>query len=154
MATPMQKPFEQCEYKYDKLARNYAKKMFRDMYGLRARDNADHYGVDLILFNGAVVTGYAEVEIKFQLDNFNYDTLHIPERKKKFIDIDDINPTMFCLFNLKGTVCYMTKGDYLKMLVPEEVRNSKIARGEFFYKVPMKLVKVISIEGGDANGLG
>ena len=63
--------------------------MFFYLYGVDAVIN-EGYGVDMTLYDRyGKKFGYAEVEEKVWLNNFTFDSLHVPARKKKFFEFDD-----------------------------------------------------------------
>jgi len=74
--------------KYDDVGRTVVKNYFKSKLNIDAIDNSDLYGVDLILTKNNTVVGYAEVEVRnnWDKDNFPFDTLNVPSRKKKLLE--------------------------------------------------------------------
>jgi hypothetical protein len=117
--------------------------------GLYARENDDRYGVDIIVYGkGYKHIANIEVEIKYNWksgeDTFPYDTIQLPERKRKFRDIPKstefwvLRPDLGAVVIIPDTA---VREEYLT-----EVPNSKIASGELFYKIPLSdcIVKSLS----------
>jgi len=100
-------------------------------------DNPDKYGQDLQIRlpkkNSKI---WIEVEMKSRWEgNFNFPSVHIPYRKKKFLTDGD------CFF-------FIISGDYMNAMVVDgktmtedtvtEVSNTAIAHGELFFDVRTK----------------
>jgi hypothetical protein len=125
----------------DTLARAAGKKYWSSI-GYEVQDNPDQYGADLIVNTGREEI-YSEVEIKrvWSGPTFQYDTLQIPARKKKFTELD--KPCVFIVFNNEQTHAFACHSDTLKESPMVEVPNKYVYSGEMFYQVPITKLKHI-----------
>jgi len=109
-------------------------------------DNPDQYGQDLFIRlpkkNSKI---WVEVEMKSRWEgNFNFSSVHIPYRKKKFLNDGE------CYF-------FIISGDLMNAMVVDgktmledtvrEIRNTAIAKGELFFDVRTKTCTKISLCG-------
>lgn len=119
----------------DSTARTAGKKYWRS-FNYQAEDNPDRYGADLIVNTGWEVF-YSEVEIKRVWSGplFKYDTLQIPERKRKFTVLD--MPCMFLVLNNEQTHAFVCSSDLLSKSPVVEVPNKYVYKGEMFFQVPV-----------------
>lgn len=119
----------------DSTARTAGKKYWRS-FSYQAEDNPDRYGADLIVNTGWEVF-YSEVEIKRVWSGplFKYDTLQIPERKRKFTVLD--MPCMFLVLNNEQTHAFVCSSDLLSKSPVVEVPNKYVYKGEMFFQVPV-----------------
>jgi hypothetical protein len=80
---------------------------------------------------------YSEVEIKRVWSGplFKYDTLQIPERKRKFTVLD--MPCMFLVLNNEQTHAFVCSSDLLSKSPVVEVPNKYVYKGEMFFQVPV-----------------
>ena len=135
----MRKPFEQNVFNLtDAPAREAGKFLLDNLFpNISTIDNPDKYGIDLLLTSKddpKVLMGAAEVEVKLVWKgSFNYQTLHFPERKKKFIK----GSTYFIIFNKDLTECFLVPGFDVLASPLVEVSNYKIKSGEKFFDVPI-----------------
>jgi len=127
----------------DTLARAAGKRYWGAM-GYEVTDNPDRYGPDLIIDTGKDKY-YGEVEIKrvWSGPEFKYDTLQIPERKKKFIGRD--MPCVFAVFNNEQTHGFLCPGDILAISPLVEVSNKYVRSGEMFFQVPISSLIFIEV---------
>jgi hypothetical protein len=106
--------------------------------GLFATRNDDRYGPDVVVYKGFQPTYYVEVEVKlaWKPDTvFPFDTIHLPERKAKFLNLG--LPIEF----------WILRSDLKESLVlPEHIIHSSnltivpnryIEAGEQFFNVPV-----------------
>jgi hypothetical protein len=131
----------QTHSKYDEAARSKAKAFWKSN-GYKCTDNEDIYGVDLIV-EGKGRKFNCEVEVKQTWHGlkFQYDTLHIPVRKAKFLG----DPTTFMVFNA-GLHRVAVVGRKAVQEAPRvEVPNREIAFGERFFDVPVTQAKFFTI---------
>ncbi len=128
----------------DLLGRKIVQKFFHSK-NIDAVDNPDIYAVDLILFREGKKIGYAEVEVRhnWKTDEFPYDTLNVPQRKKKLLEND--LPTYFFSVNCIETRMYVVTDEVVLGSPLQENKNKYVASGEYFYKVPVGLCKMIVI---------
>ena len=126
----------------DTLARAAGKKYWGS-FGYKVHDNPDRYGADLIV-NTGWEEFYSEVEIKRVWSGplFQYDTLQIPERKKKFADLD--RPCVFVVMNKEQTHAFVCDRETLLASPVVEVPNKYVYSGEMFFQVPIS--KLLFVE--------
>ena len=141
------KPFDKKLYeKYDKLAR-IATKAHLKKKGFTAVDHHDKYAQDLIASKtDEWGVNYSdpfcvecEVKIVWSGPNFPYDTVQLPQRKKKFFK----ELTLFYIWNKELTHAVMFWSQKVKHLKPVEVKNKYVGRGEYFYQIPLDLTTII-----------
>lgn len=119
--------------KYDEVARETAK-TFWSRLGWNIDDNPDEYGVDLIAEKDSKRV-YVEVEVKrgWHGPTFQYDTMHLPLRKRKFLD----KPTKFMIFNNSLTHAAVISRKAIKNAPVSVVPNQKVSIGERFFDIPV-----------------
>jgi hypothetical protein len=145
------KPFNPILFKEnDTLARAAGKRYWRSL-GYAVDDNPDRYGPDLIVDTGSEVF-YGEVEIKrvWSGKDFKYDTLQVPERKKKFAVLD--KPCTFIVFNNEQTHGFLCDGTVLMSSPVVEVPNRYVYKGEFFFQVPVANTQLIEVPNDNNCG--
>ena len=136
----MHKHFSKRDHqKYDEIARNTAK-AFWSKLGWDIEDNPDEYGVDLIAQKDSKRV-YVEVEVKrgWHGPTFQYDTMHLPARKAKFLD----KPTQFMVFNNSLTHAAIISRKAIQNSPKSVVPNRKIPIGEKFFDVPVEDVTFV-----------
>lgn len=127
--------------RYDEAARSKAKDFWQSN-GYTCVDNEDIYGVDLQVSNAHRAFN-CEVEVKQSWHglNFQYDTIHIPVRKGKFL----VNPTVFMVFNAGLHRVAVIPRKAVKQSPKVEVPNREIRVGERFYDVPVSQAKFFTL---------
>jgi hypothetical protein len=137
----LRKKFDETLYlQNDDSARKALSRSFKNHYNYILVDNEDIYGPDMLIYSSeGEFIGYAEVEIK-QFWNgypFKSNTLHIPERKKKFLKYNDI---VFCVLNAEMTRGCWIEADKLSDCPLINKKNKYLER-ELFFNIPVdKLV--------------
>lgn len=129
---------------------NPAREAVRDYIGrsgLYVRDNPDTYGPDLIVYKGFKPLSYVEVEVKLvwkpEQYEFPWDTIQLPERKKKFLNLGLPIEFFILRADLERAVLIP---DYVVLESPvEEVKNKYVSSGELFCKIDVALCQVIDI---------
>jgi hypothetical protein len=118
-------------------------KYVKDEWNLLAEDY-EMYKVDLIIKNqyGKSV-GYAELEMR-DWDECPFQTIHIPQRKKKLFDND--MTTVYFVVNRKRTMAYYINTKDITEHPLKEVSNTRIPQGEYFYDVPKDIFNVIYLK--------
>jgi hypothetical protein len=103
------------------------------------KESENRMAVDLELFKNEELVGYIECESKKAFKGkFQYDTLQIPERKRKYAVLD--KPTLFVVFDCNfNNYMVVTNKDLLKSNVVE-VPNKYCFKEELFFQVPIKKV--------------
>lgn len=88
---------------FDKRCKEEGIQLFLDCFKIKAEENPFQYDVDLLLYidNTLIPTGYCEVEIRniWNSDEFPYDTVSIPYRKKKWFESHSKAIFFFLVFN-------------------------------------------------------
>ena len=72
--------------------------------------------------------------------------MQLPERKKKFFN----SLTAFFIWNIDLSKAAMFWSKDVKTLDPVEVPNKYIAGGEYFYQIPLDMVRFVSRESARA----
>jgi hypothetical protein len=111
-----------------------------DDAGLYGEINDDLYGPDIVVYKGFRPSYYIEVEVRRNWPNgskpFPFPTLHVPERKAKFINSRTRMTLEFWSLSNDLTAAMITP-DYLVLNSPlQETKNVHISSGELFYNVP------------------
>jgi len=133
------KPFNRELYEqYDELAKQYAIAILESSK-LQVRANDKKTAVDLIVFDSNSDLFFVEVEIKKYIkpkELFLFDTLHIPQRKNKYCNLE--LPTLFMLLSECGKK-FMCVWDKFVLTSPtKEVANKYVSNGELFFDVNIK----------------
>ena len=141
----MKKLFDQKLHdQYDQFGRNRVI-MFYSQHGIELQENPDKYGVDLIAYDDGNKIGYVEVEVRvsWKSDTFPFDSLHVPERKKKLLE-NDLH-TVLVSVNCYGTRAFIC--DYRTVLASPllESPNMYISKGERFYKVDPRRINLVRL---------
>jgi hypothetical protein len=120
--------------KYDQAAKEATLKYLRDSKCTAEENTQDRYAQDII-YNG---NNYAECEVKrvWKGYDFPFDSVQLPERKRKFFN----KPTLFFIWNEDCTRAATFHSEKVKHLVPVEVSNKYIKSGEKFFQIPLDLV--------------
>jgi len=126
---------------YDSFGREIVKNFIEKEFKLKALDNPDKYGVDLIIYHNSDVVGYAEVEVRnsWKDDVFPFSDLNIPYRKKKLFD--NPLPTLFFSVNKKGSALLYCGSMVILSCEVKELYNKYVEKGELFFKVPLGMLK-------------
>ena len=128
-----QNAYDFCDYRAKKALRN-----FLDSLGIYTQVHED-YGADIKSFEEVM----HEVEIKSTYkDEFKWDTVHIPARKKKLLKGKRI---IFWVMNHDCTKAIMIDGKHMKDAYIENVPNTRNPGGELFYDIPINLCKEVSL---------
>tara|TARA_E500000318_G_C3535276_1_gene202284 strand:+ start:710 stop:1156 length:447 start_codon:yes stop_codon:yes gene_type:complete len=137
----MKKQFDQPLFeKHDAAARAATSAFIRDQ-GWEVRENPDIYAQDLIATKGdAELLIECEVKVVWDGGAFPFDTVQLPERKRKFFTPN----TIFFVWNKDlSDAVYFSARD-IQGLKPVLVPNKYIKSGEYFFQVPMNVTKLVS----------
>ena len=125
--------------KYDQLARDVTTKYLQSI-GYEVTEHPDRYAQDLIAY-GTDKDFCVECEVKlvWEVSEFPYPNVQLPERNKKFFNV----PTQFFLWNkpLEHAMTFWSHD--VATLEPVEVPNKYVYAGEYFYQVPMEMIKKV-----------
>ena len=141
----MLKYFDKCQYA---LHNAHAKEVARQFWirlGYHCIENPDEYGVDLLVEGKGRKFG-CEVEVKtgWHGSEFNYPTLHIPFRKKKFTKG---RVTFFVLNNARSHAPVVSRNDVVKSPIVK-VPNKMVPSGDLFFDVAVQDAKIINLLAG------
>ena len=130
---------------YDSIGKSVVISYFRNKLKIDARENSNEYGIDVVLYRDNQPIGFAEVEVRnsWYSDEFPYDTLNVPCRKEKLLKND--LPTYFFSINKIMTKMFCCPAEEVLRSEVMENRNKYVRDKEFFYKVPVKNLKLISL---------
>lgn len=138
----MLKEFEEEQWRqYDGPAKDAAIKFWTGR-GYSCCENPDEFGVDLLVEGKGKSFG-CEVEVKtkwFGAD-FDFPTLHIAFRKRKFMDA----PCQFMVFNYSLTHAALVSRKTVLQSPILQIRNATVPSGERFYDVPVSEVVTINM---------
>lgn len=140
MTAAQRKRFDRELYqKYDQQARDVTTK-FLENIGYEVKEHPDRYAQDLIAY-GKETEFCVECEVKLVWDteDFPYPNVQLPERKKKFFNV----PTQFFIWNKPMEHAMTFWAHDVATLEPVEVPNKYVYSGEFFYQVPMDMVRKV-----------
>ena len=133
---------------HDGKARAQAKAYWKTQ-GYIAVDNPNTKGVDLLIMDAATeeVVGYCEVEVKNNWNNkmFQYDTLQIPERKGKYLELYG-EQIRYMVFSKDLTQAFLLDTLSFKKAALKEISNKFVRKGEYFYQVPVKDCELVKME--------
>lgn len=115
--------------------------------GLYVRDNPDTYGPDLIVYKGFKPLSFVEVEVKLvwkpEQNIFPWDTVQLPERKLKFLNLGLPIEFFILRADLERAVFFP---DHVVAKSPVvEVRNKYVKVGEMFCQIDIRQCQVIDI---------
>jgi hypothetical protein len=112
--------------------------------GYNVYENANNHIPDLTI-ETENARFYSEVEVKriWKGETFQYDTLQIPERKRKYTGLD--LPCTFMVFNNEQTHVFLCESSTLVTSPIVEVPNKFVPEGELFFQVPIKCVKLARV---------
>ena len=141
----MLKYFDKSQYVlHDAHAKQVARQFWIKL-GYDCIENPDEYGVDLLVEGKERKFG-CEVEVKtgWHGPEFNYPTLHIPFRKKKFTKG---RVTFFVLNNARSHAAVVGRNDVVKSPIVK-VPNKMVPSGDLFYDVAVQDAKIINLLAG------
>jgi hypothetical protein len=134
----------------DEKAKNALRK-FLDRMGIFTLIFED-YSADiksLEMVGGKYVEVLHEVEVKSSyIDEFKWDTVHIPARKKKLLKNCYTTAGLriiFWVLNKDCTKGMMIDGKYMKDAYIENIPNTRNPGGEDFYDIPIELCREVRL---------
>ena len=135
MKTANSKPFSKALHdQNDEPAKNAVWRYLFNNWNVEVEEG-DTYGVDLVCFRDRKIVGYVEVERRHNwVGDFPFDSVHVPFRKKKFLDLD----RPMTLFSVKRDLsqALWCPGEDIKNS-PVEVKSNKFMTQEKFFVVPL-----------------
>jgi hypothetical protein len=130
----------------DPESRKVANNFFHNK-NINTYDNPNIYGVDLLV-SGSSQSIELEHRIIWDGKKFPFTTVHVPERKKKFVIDQDAS---YAVFNNDFTYIMVCSNTNIKKYKDslKEVPNTAVAKGEKFYDIPAKLFNTFSVSTGE-----
>jgi hypothetical protein len=111
--------------------------------GFEVEEHPNRYAQDLIASaDGETFLVECEIKKVWKTYDFPYDSVQLPERKKKFFD----ELTLFFIWNNNLETAMTFWSDRIKHLEPVEVPNKYMYKDEYFFQIPMDLVEQVDAE--------
>jgi len=134
------KPFELGEYlAHDRKAKS-AVRDYLDSLGHYTTISED-YHADIKSYRP--VLHEVEIKVGWTDGDFQFDTVHIPERKKKLLKRGE--KIMFWILRADMGMAMLIDGAELQPWMLEEVSNNKMESGERFFAVPKDKATVVDL---------
>jgi len=141
------KPFDQKLLESNDPTAREAIKDYIGRSGLFVRDNPDIYGPDLIVYKGFKPLSFVEVEVKLvwkpEQNIFPWDTVQLPERKLKFLNLG--LPIEFFILRADLERAVFFPDTVVAKSPIKEVRNKYVKVGEMFCQIDIRECQVIDI---------
>jgi hypothetical protein len=130
---------------YDKFGKDKVIELFEKHYKIKLVENEDIYGVDLVAYKDNKKIGYVEVEVRnsWKTDLFPFETLNVPERKRKLL-INNMK-TYFISVNKNGSMAFICTAKRVLASDLRESKNKYVESGEKFFKVDLKDMVLIKL---------
>ena len=137
--TPVRKPFSPGNHASNDAIGKNAVLDYLHSINIPAEENPDKYGIDLIV-PGYSITYEVEHRIIWK-DEWPHSTVHIPERKSKFMK----DKMIYAVVNKDCTKIMFCRSEVIRKYKPVEVPNKAVSKGEHFYDVPLQLWTIRSV---------
>lgn len=138
------KPFDPASYnKYDKPAKKVFMAYLKDNGYTEVIENPNKYGIDILAtyIDGSLHKYDVEVKTGWKVKYFNWSTLHIPERKRKFAE--PINQ-FFVVINEQYQYAYVATG--AKYLEADSITIDTVNKSEdHFVDIPVKECTLVEL---------
>lgn len=138
------KPFDPKSHKkYDKAAKEVFSEYLKNNGYSEVIENPNQYGIDLLATTTEGVLHKYDVEVKtgWKVRYFNWSTVHIPERKRKFAELKD---QFFVVLNEELKHAFVVTGaTYLKC--ESIIKDTVNQPGDHFVEIPVNECKRIEI---------
>ena len=132
----------------DKKGKEFAVKVLKQLYPEHRIIEGSQFGVDLKVFdkdNNLVKNVEVEVRNNWKTDfDFPFDTVNIPERKRKFFD----GNCLYVSVNKNCNRCLIIEDKIILKSPVVENPNKYVASNEYFFKVPIEKAKSVILQGG------
>lgn len=129
---------------YDQQARDVTTAYLKSI-GHDVVPHPNHYAQDLIAYwplDDFEFHVECEVKIVWTGPEFPYENVQLPKRKHKFFD----GNTKFFIWNKELDTAATFWDSEISDLIPVEVPNKYVNKGEYFYQVPLELVSWVSYD--------
>lgn len=115
-----------------------------DYHGYDAKPHPNPYAQDLVATCRRTDKQFlVECEVKrvWKRGDFPFQSVQLPERKKKFFD----EKTLFFIWSGTGLRAVIFWSSSIKHLEPVEVKNKYVSEGERFFQIPLELVRQVEL---------
>ncbi len=143
LLTMQNKKFDQGLHdQYDAIGRDMSKRYFK-RYNVDLVDNPDKYGVDLIAYKDDKKVGYVEVEVRnaWDGDRFLHETLNVPYRKRKLLELD--MPVYLLSWSSTSDYGFLCKASVILKSEVLEKPNKYLDKSEHFFVVPVDKIRLV-----------
>lgn len=123
----------------DALARETTTK-YLEGKGYSVHPHPNMYAQDLVAVkDGKTFLVECEQKSLWKGRRFPFQSVQLPERKKKFF----AEKTLFFIWNNEWDSAMVFWSHHIKDLEPVEVPNRRIAKGEYFYQIPLTIARQV-----------
>lgn len=110
--------------------------------GYTVTPHPDMYAQDLVAEkDGKQFLVECEQKTLWKGQRFPFQSVQLPERKRKFFN----TRTLFFIWNNEWDSAMVFWSTQIQHLEPVEVPNRRIARGEYFFQIPLSLTKQVKL---------
>lgn len=117
---------------------------YLEWYGYNVVPHPNPYAQDLVATdrrNGKRFLVECEIKRLWKCESFPFDSVQLPERKRKFFD----EKTLFFIWNDYGSTAITFWSDKISHLEPVEVKNKYVSEGELFFQIPLELTRQVKL---------
>lgn len=142
---PGHKPFsEELHTSFDIPGREAVVRYLRRQGWVVFEDPYGQYSVDLVAYKRGIGRYFIDVEVRpgWEHGKFPFDTIHLPERKKKFLDCPDV---VFWSLRKDLKKALIIPGEVVSQYKLVHQGNKYIKSGEYFYDIPVGELKYQSL---------
>ena len=139
------KAFDQLLYdENDAIAKEAVRSFLEAVWGYPVTEGGQ-YDVDLLIYEEDTICGYVEVERRHNWDkqHFPFDTLNIPERKRKFFTLDQ--PSLLFAVSKDCKWAVFVPGEIV-LQCPVKMLDNKFCFQEPFFVVPIEYCMLVDLE--------
>ena len=139
------KAFDQILYdENDAIAKEAVRSFLEAVWGYPVTEGGQ-YDVDLLIYEEDTICGYVEVERRHNWDkqHFPFDTLNIPERKRKFFTLDQ--PSLLFAVSKDCKWAVFVPGEIV-LQCPVKMLDNKFCFQEPFFVVPIEYCMLVDLE--------
>lgn len=115
---------------------------FLENKGWTAQVNPDEHGIDIIAVDPFQNEVLIEVEVKNNWDNdkFPFDTIHLPERKRKFIKRNSV----FCILNkFRDKALFISSADFV--YGRKIIKDSTYQKSDDYVEIPETRCRYVNL---------
>jgi hypothetical protein len=128
----------------DAIAKEAVRSFLEAVWGYPVTEGGQ-YDVDLLIYEEDTICGYVEVERRHNWDkqHFPFDTLNIPERKRKFFTLDQ--PSLLFAVSKDCKWAVFVPGEIV-LQCPVKMLDNKFCFQEPFFVVPIEYCMLVDLE--------